>query len=190
MYEVLKDLYIYDKTTFRHCMRVGKLAKKFVLYLNKNYNFDLDSKIIEKAGYLHDIGKLNIDLSILSSPKPLSAEERVIIEKHPLEGIKILEEKNIKINDYIYYCILGHHKGYLYNGYPKECNFIPLRYKKYVSIITICDVFDALTNKRSYKNSFSENQSLYIMDRMTLFDNELYEIFKFFLEEKGCDLNE
>lgn len=131
---------------------------------------------------LHDIGKITIDDSILDKPGKLTPEEFEIMKTHTVNGAKIIdrlmkgnypdEEYEIARNIALY-----HHERYDGTGYPegKKRDFIPLEAR----IMSVADVFDALTSVRHYKKALSLSETLNIMEkgRGSQFDPEVYDSF-------------
>ena len=112
------------------------------------------------AALLHDIGKLRIDESILLKPGPLDQKEYKIMMRHSDYGCDILEANGItshKILNGVRY----HHEKLDGSGYPKQLRgkMIP----KSARIIGMCDVFDALTTKRTFRTSYTSFEALLLI---------------------------
>lgn len=135
-----------DPYTKGHSDRVSEYA----VLLGKKLN--LTNEDIEKlkiGGLFHDIGKIGIPDSILLKESKLTDEEYIKIKEHPVIGYNILENADMfkNILDIIKY----HHERFDGNGYPEKLagENIP-----YLSRITsVVDSFDAMTSKRSYRDS-------------------------------------
>ena len=135
-----------DPYTRGHSDRVSEYA----VLLGKKLN--LTNEDIEKlkiGGLFHDIGKIGIPDSILLKESKLTDEEYIKIKEHPVIGYNILENADMfkNILDIIKY----HHERFDGNGYPEKLagENIP-----YLSRITsVVDSFDAMTSKRSYRDS-------------------------------------
>lgn len=135
-----------------------------------------------KASALHDIGKIGIPDSVLLKPGKLTPEEFDIIKTHTTIGSRIIDSiaQNLPDNDqYMKYAgdiCLYHHERWDGRGYPERIAGadIPLCAR----IISVVDVYDALTSVRCYKNAFSHEESLKIIveGRGTQFDPELVDI--------------
>lgn len=183
MINIINELKKYDKTTYEHCLNVGELGKKFALYLNDRFSYNIDIFLINMCGLLHDIGKTQLDIEILNKKDKLTDKEYSHIQTHPQLGLEYVEGLRCEIPDEIKYCILYHHKGYDKSGYPSSDIDIPNNAYIYINIITICDVYEALHSKRPYKESMTKDEVLNIMDQMTIFNPELYLKFKEFLNQ-------
>lgn len=128
------------------------------------------------AALLHDIGKLRIDESILIKPGPLEQNEYAIVIQHSDYGHAILEANGItsqKILNGVRY----HHEKLDGSGYPKQLRgkMIP----KSARIIGMCDVFDALTTKRTFRASYTTYEALLLMkqDMSNQFDESFIDSF-------------
>lgn len=139
-----------DRETGLHIHRVseysGLIAQNIGLLKN-------EVDLIKSAMPLHDIGKIAIPDHILLKPGKLTAEERRIVEQHPLIGAKMLEGSDsllLKVSETI---ALYHHEKYDGSGYPFHLKGagIPL----YGRIAAIADIFDAISSKRVYKEAES-----------------------------------
>lgn len=139
----------YDDYTYKHCLRVAMMAASVCAELKLSPEETKDTVI---AGLLHDIGKSNIDHEIIIKPGKLTNEEFDEIKKHPLIGYNILK-KGGEYNDRILSGVLFHQEKYDGSGYPTGLSGekIPVTAR----ILTICDVFDALTSNRPYRTPWS-----------------------------------
>lgn len=142
--------------TSSHCERVAEYTKIFLEKDNHNFT-DTEVKSIILGAYLHDIGKSKIDKNILYKKEGLTDEEFHIIQSHSAFGYEIIHKnkKEFSSNEEIVICsniALLHHKRIDGSGYPKVATIdIP----EYVQIVTIIDIFDALTSERCYQNKIN-----------------------------------
>ena len=132
-------------------------------------------KLVKIAALLHDIGKLGISEEILDKPGKLTDEEYELIKKHPEMGEKILSD--IPNFEQIRYAVRHHHERWDGTGYPdglKKDN-IPV----IARIITVADVWDAITADRPYRKGFNRDKVLDIMksEKGKLFDPALVDLF-------------
>ena len=109
---------------------------------------DNEVEIVKYASLLHDIGKISISHEILSKTTPLSSEEYLLLQKHPVIGVTIL--KDIKFLEKEIPIILHHHERFDGKGYPQGLmgREIPLGAR----IIAVADAYDAMTSGRGYKD--------------------------------------
>ena len=153
-----------------HSVEVGKLSRKIAKALGLP---PADCKQIEWAGYLHDIGKIGIPLSILNKPITLTDEEIKIIRKHTAKGAEIL--KMLPFIDRIIPYIRYHHEkpdGSGYNGLRES--EIPLGAK----IIAAADAFCAMSSNRPYRKAKRETEIIEEIKRFSgkQFDPGIVEI--------------
>lgn len=127
------------------------------------------------AGLLHDIGKHVIPEVILAKPGPLTAEERQVMQTHPMHGHRmarqLAEEHHIsEIDRVVLQGILHHHERYDGEGYPVGLSgeSIPLLAR----ILTVMDVYAALTSPRAYHPALPPQAALdYLLEHQgTIFD--------------------
>ena len=113
-------------------------------------------KNLYKAAPLHDIGKISVPDSILQKPGRLTDEEFTVMKQHTVNGGKIIQDTfwhlgDDEYNTMAYQVALCHHEKWNGRGYPNglKGNEIPLCAR----IMAIADVFDAVSEKRCYRDS-------------------------------------
>ncbi|MGC8821957.1 MAG: bifunctional diguanylate cyclase/phosphohydrolase [Desulfurella sp.] len=148
---------IRDVYTKGHMQRVAFYAKKIAINL-KLENID----IIERAALLHDIGKIGIPDAILLKPSKLSEQEYNFIKKHPEFSEFILSQ--VKDFEDIVKIIRSHHEFLDGSGYPDGLKNGQIMLE--AKIITIADIFDALTTDRPYRKAMKPDEAIEFM-----FDN-------------------
>jgi putative two-component system response regulator len=163
---------VNDKYTGNHIKRVSSYCEE----LSKTIH--LPSHFVEQITYsspMHDIGKIFVDPVILKKQGKLTQEEFQLVRLHTIQGAKILE--GVPFLQMAHDIALYHHENYDGTGYPigLEGEKIPLAAR----IVTICDVFDALIAKRSYKKPYplKKVSTIMLKDRGKRFDPEIVEIF-------------
>jgi len=167
----ISELFQFDYVTFTHCLHVFTYA--LGLLMNEGYGEE-ELTDIGVGALLHDIGKKKISTKILNKKEKLDNDEWNEIKQHPLYGIS--ECKNINISQYSTNCILFHHERYDGNGYPTGLRDIDI--PLYVRVLTICDVYDAITSKRPYAEAQDPFYALSTMSKMEgFFDQRLLEKF-------------
>jgi HD domain/GAF domain len=136
---------IKDRYTQGHSVRVGKYSE--VIAREMGWSDDAVEGITI-AGYLHDIGKLIVDLSVINSPERFSAKDSQEMSKHPAAGYEILARIN---HPYAEIPLMAryHHERIDGRGYPDglKGDQIPTGAK----IVTLADSFDAMTTDRPYR---------------------------------------
>lgn len=135
----------HDDATYQHCLLVSGLAAAFAHRLGFR---EADRRLIAEAAVLHDIGKARIPIDILRKPGDLSPTEREVMRRHPGVGHDMLVAQG-GFAPMVLTAVLSHHEYLDGSGYPHGLNGgdIP----DPVRIITICDVYAALIERRSYK---------------------------------------
>jgi HD-GYP domain-containing protein (c-di-GMP phosphodiesterase class II) len=134
-----------DRYTQGHSVRVGKYSE--VIAREMGWSDD-QVEGITIAGYLHDIGKLIVDLSVINSPERFSAKDSEEMSRHPAAGYEILARIN---HPYAEIPLMAryHHERMDGKGYPDglKGDQIPPGAK----IVTLADSFDAMTTDRPYR---------------------------------------
>lgn len=133
-----------DIHTYAHCLNVGIICNLFGLWLG----FDGDAlKNLTVSGVLHDIGKTQIEKSLIKKPGKLTREEFETVKKHVDLGYDLI--KNFDIPQEIKDGVLMHHEKIDGSGYPSglKNENISLTGK----IIAICDIYEAMTADRVYR---------------------------------------
>lgn len=133
------------------------------------------------AGILHDIGKLKLRNYIAAEENPLIVEEIKYVRRHPKLGYESLKERGY--SDFILESIYYHHENYDGSGYPKNLSGeeIPLGAR----ILRICDVYAALTSKRSYRDAFSPEVAMeMLIDEVKNFDMKIFLAFQRTMHEE------
>lgn len=176
-----------DDDTGLHLERIREYTKIITEEMAKkpNYNKYITSEYIEDIYYssiLHDIGKVGIPDGILLKPGKLTPEEFEVIKKHSVLGGDVLSDIEAQIGAQTF-LTLGkeiayyHHEKWNGTGYPNglKGEEIPLSAR----IVSIADVYDALTSKRIYKEAFSHQKAkeTIIFDRERSFDPDVVDCF-------------
>ncbi|MFH1288974.1 MAG: HD domain-containing phosphohydrolase [bacterium] len=141
---------------------------------------------LQRASFLHDIGKLSVSNDILLRNGPLSSGEWEMMRKHPEEGARILEP--MFSSGGIIPIILHHHEKYDGTGYPYglKGENIPLGAR----IISIVDSYDAMTSHRAYSKAKTRKEAVVELERCSgaQFDPKITAIFvEILLEEELGD---
>jgi HD-GYP domain-containing protein (c-di-GMP phosphodiesterase class II) len=154
----------YDEYTYTHLINVTILSMFFSKFLGAS---DFVIKEVGMGAILHDIGKVKIPTSILYKPGELTEEELKIIKKHPIIGYFAIKDEPT-VSTYAKKIVLFHHERFDGNGYPLGLKFD--RIGRYPQIVSLADVFDALTSERPYKPGMSIPQTLnFIMKKSGIY---------------------
>ena len=150
----------YHEGTFQHCLLVTGVATAFGLKLGMRRS---DISKLTIAGLFHDIGKAQIPLEVLDKSGRLSDEEFSIIKSHPVVGHKYLSTQGEVAED-ICDAVLHHHEYLDGSGYPD--GLAGNQINDLTRILTICDVYGALIERRAYKAPQSLKLALEILTNM------------------------
>ena len=160
-----------DTYTGRHSDRVSELAAKVAMRLGLGAE---QIELTRLAGRLHDLGKLAIPEEILRKPGTLSDSERLVLERHPQIGFRMLDSLGV---DPVADLVLHHHERWDGGGYPDGLRGeqIPLAAR----IIFVTDAYDAMTSDRIYQPKLSSSAALTELERCagTQFDPGIVAAF-------------
>ena len=159
----------YDKNTYWHSVRVCE----FSLFIGKRMNMkDKDLLTLGYAAILHDIGKTMVDIDIIAKPDKLTDLEMVEVRKHPIYGSYLLLD--LGLPNRAMRAIVEHHEKLDGTGYP-----FGLRGREIcieARIISIADIFDAVTYTRPYtKKAMSNREAVDMLYSMTGVDSRYVE---------------
>lgn len=184
-----------DNETGDHIRRTQRYVRALAQKLQKNPKFTdaLDERTIDllyKSAPLHDVGKVGIPDNILLKPGKLTDEEFTVMKNHPKLGSDALftaekalltnGEKNVQESTFLTYAreiAYAHHEKWDGTGYPEKLSGadIPLSAR----LMAIADVYDALICKRVYKEPFSHEKAVSIIEdgHGTHFDPDVTDAF-------------
>lgn len=168
------DLKSFDNYTYAHSVNVA------ILSLIIGIAMDLDRKCLGELGLgsiMHDIGKVFVAKEIVNKCGELTDDEFDEIKTHSFKGYKYARDKyKIPITSYV--GILDHHEKWNGSGYPNGTigNSISL----FGRIITVADIYDALTTERSYRPAMSPSEAMeYIIGNSgVMFDPNIVDVFR------------
>lgn len=145
--------------TRNHSTGVADLARRI------SPHFNIDGEHLHElmiAAYLHDLGKLSVPLDLLEKPGPLSLEEFRIMQHHSEVTAELLGK--VQGLDYIARWCEGHHEKLNGSGYPRGLCEPEISFES--QIISVCDIYQALTEDRPYRNSLPQGEAFAILDEM------------------------
>ena len=170
---LLKNIKTFDEYLYYHSINVGLLT---ALMVKRRRKFSKDeTKNIVLGAYLSDLGKIKMEKSVLDKPDKLSEDEMIKMHLHPQIGYNIVKSLE-DINPIVLQTILFHHEQFDDDGYyslPYET--LPSSPK----IVSICDMYDALTSPRPFRQPYSPSEAMKLILNSTdkKFDRELISDF-------------
>jgi diguanylate cyclase (GGDEF)-like protein len=140
-----------------HSQRVGDYSAQIAKRLGAD---EPTVELTRLGGNLHDLGKLAIPEEILCKPSALSDAERLVLERHPQIGARMLESLGV---EQVAEWVLHHHERWDGAGYPNRLagDQIPLAAR----IIFVADAYDAMTSEHSYGERLTEQNALAELER-------------------------
>jgi putative nucleotidyltransferase with HDIG domain len=151
--QIVKIIDAKDSYTAGHSVRVAEYAEKIARKLRMN---EYDVEVLINLANLHDIGKVQIDLSVLNKPGKFDNSDWVEMKKHPEVGYEIVKEIVFLKNSAK--AILYHHERIDGKGYPYgiKGDKIPL----FAKILTVADAYDAMTSDRPYRPALTQKKAI------------------------------
>ena len=148
---MLKD---YDNYTFTHSVNGSVIS----LAVGRSCNVTEEQlKTLGFGGLLHDLGKLRVDVDIITKPGRLTDAEFDAIKEHPGFGADIIQQME-DVTSEVMQIVLGHHVRYDRTGYPTKTAIdidSPL-----VQMTAIADAYDAMTTLRSYQRPYTPRRAI------------------------------
>ena len=147
----------------RHIRMITELLLHRLLEISSRYSITAEQQdLIPLASALHDIGKIGIDEKILNKPGKLTPEEFEVIKTHSMLGAQILYDldnfSEQPLLQTAYEIARWHHERWDGRGYPDglKGDEIPIS----AQLVSLADVYDALTSERCYKKAFSHEKAM------------------------------
>lgn len=162
-----------DEYTSEHSLNVAIISIAFGRHLGMNRK---ELNVLGLCGLLHDMGKMLTPKEILTKPGRLNREEMEIMKRHPVDGREILLDTR-EVMDAVVDVAFGHHERLNGQGYPRGVGGNEISY--YTRIVTIADVFDAITGDRVYRQGETAETALGILHKNagSAFDERLVTKF-------------
>jgi putative nucleotidyltransferase with HDIG domain len=172
VYDWIRTVREFDDATHQHILLVAGLAAAFAGTLGLSA---IDRHQVVKAALLHDVGKTRIPTAILNKPGKLDAAELAVMRTHAVEGHAMLAAQGFE--DAMLRVARSHHEMLDGSGYPDGLrgSGIP----DLVRVVTVCDIFGALIERRPYRAPMGNIAAFEVLDRMTgRLDPDLVRAFK------------
>ncbi|MDX1748865.1 MAG: HD-GYP domain-containing protein [Methylophaga sp.] len=161
----------HDDYTYMHSLAVCAL----MISLSRQLNLEEDQvKLAGVGGLMHDLGKSLMPLEILNKPGKLSDAEYNIMKKHPAAGAKLLENSGAAPE--VIDIALHHHEKINGLGYPNR--LLGEEISLFSRMAAICDVYDAVTSERAYKQAWDPAGTIREMAKWEgHFDKQIFNVF-------------
>lgn len=161
----------HDDYTYMHSLAVCAL----MISLARQLNLDEEQvKLAGVGGLMHDLGKSLMPLEVLNKPGKLSDAEYNIMKKHPAAGAKLLENSGAAPE--VVDIALHHHEKINGLGYPNRLQGDEI--SLFSRMAAICDVYDAVTSERAYKQAWDPAGTIREMAQWEgHFDKQLFNAF-------------
>src|SRR5437764_1671102 len=172
-----------DPYTEGHCARLAEYSTRLGEHIGLSAP---EIKALRRAGVVHDIGKVAVPDTILLKPARLTRTEQLILWRHPVIGERICSP--LKSFQMVLPIIRHHHEKMNGSGYPDglQGEDIPITAR----VLTIVDVYDALTTERPYKKALGEDQALAVIKKEVKkgwWDPRLFDAFHEMMQIKLPD---
>lgn len=153
---MVKSIEARDSYTAGHSYSVANISMDIGRMLELP---EKEIEILRMGSLLHDIGKIGVPDQILNKTGKLLVEEFNRIKEHPVKGEEIC--KNLRLDSRTIDIIRHHHEKLDGSGYPDKLRGNEI--DKLVRIVTVADIFDALTTKRPYHPAINNQNAFYIL---------------------------
>ncbi|MDE5697530.1 MAG: HD-GYP domain-containing protein [Lachnospiraceae bacterium] len=145
LFEMLLNMHNTEDSVYDHCIDVALISNVLARWLNFS---EADQMMATACGLFHDVGKFMLPAGVLRKPGKLTPDEFEIIKTHTTEGFHLLGRYS-SIPDPVKNAALMHHEKCDGSGYPYGLTGDDI--DKFSKIVTIADIFDAMTSERVYR---------------------------------------
>ncbi|HKG81693.1 MAG TPA: HD domain-containing phosphohydrolase [Beijerinckiaceae bacterium] len=150
----------YDDGTYQHCLLVAGFAANFAQHLRFSR---FDQRRVMRAALVHDVGKAKIPRAILNKPGQLDEAELEVMRTHAALGFQLLKDGG-ECDQATLDAVRHHHEMLDGSGYPDGLRGSEI--SDLVRLLTICDIYAALTERRPYKPPLPTDSKLRILAEM------------------------
>lgn len=175
-----------DGESGEHVKRISNLTKILMKGVSETYpEYSMPKDEIDKivlSSILHDVGKISIPDNILNKPGKLTKEEFEIMKLHTVKGCEILQNIPSVMDEglykYSYDICRHHHERWDGRGYPDGLSGDDISI--WAQVVSVADVYDALTSERCYKKAFSRETAINMIfnGECGAFNPKVLEIFR------------
>ena len=159
VYNWVRAVRQFDDVTHQHCLIVAALAAAFSGALGLRSG---DRHRLTRAALLHDVGKIHVPIEILNKPGRLSHAEMAVMRTHAALGHAMLV--NGTFDDELLAAVRSHHEMLDGSGYPDGLQGWEI--PDFVRLVTVCDVYGALIERRSYRAPMPAGEAYGILQSM------------------------
>ncbi len=156
-----------------HAQRVADYATKLAQEVGVD---GWDLTYVRIGAYIHDLGNMAVPAEVLRKTDELNTQERELMQVHTLMGDSMA--KQLDFPDEVRPIVRSHHEQWGGQGYPDKLagDAIPFGAR----IVSIADVYDALTSPRSFRGAYGKQEALEVMEKEapTMFDPQLFGVFR------------
>lgn len=157
----LNAIQAHDRSTYHHSLTVAGLTAQFAAHIGFP---SLQRRRLVRAALVHDLGKSRIPRELLVKRGSLTPEETAIMRTHPLLGYDILRASS-DADPAMLDAVRHHHEMLDGTGYPDGQRGDAI--SDVVRLLTICDVYAALTERRSYKPAMAAKEAMQVLNGMS-----------------------
>ena len=172
VYDWVQAVRQFDDATHQHCLIVAALAAAFSGALGMRA---VDRHRLTRAALLHDVGKIHVPIEILNKPGRLSHSEMTVMRTHAAYGHAMLVSG--AFDHELLAAVRSHHEMLDGTGYPDGLKSSQI--SDFVRLVTVCDVYGALIERRAYRAPMSGGAAYGILQSMTgQLDRDLISAFR------------